>query len=335
LLSHEMGVLVLPLLLIQQWLLNGARAWREFVSLAPFALLMVGFLILRASVVGAVPLTGVSPIVFVNAVAIIVMRCIRIFLWPDSAVTIYEYEEFLAPSGELIIAYAVCLLLLYLVYYFWKTDHKSLFWLIFFGTWISLSFNIGALGEYLMAEKLLYIASIGLSVLAVQWGVRLFQQKIHIFFVCLLPVLIIQTNQTWYRTSHWIDTPTYFDAALDHAPDFYMALCSVGQKHIWDKNYEDAISYLERCVKSEPRYSPGLNDLGNLYYLQGEFLRAIMCWERAASADKTNPMPHFNIGVAVRKLGRPDEAKKHFDEYLRNEPNPPANVMEMLRSFGY
>ena len=60
-----------------------------------------------------------------------------------------------------------------------------------------------------------------------------------------------------------------------------------------------------------------------------------MYWGRAVSADKTIPMPYFNIGLAFQKLGKPDEAKKYFDEYLRNEPNPPAAVRERLRSFDY
>ena len=335
LLSHEMGVIVLPVIFIQQWLLNGARGWREFISLAPFLLLLVGFLVLRASVVGAVPLTEASPIVFLNAVAIIVMRYIRIFLWPDSAVTLYPYEEFLEFSGELLIAYAVCLFLLYLVYYFWKNDHESLFWLLWFGAWTSVSLNIGKLGEYLMAEKLMYIASIGLSVLAVQWCMRLFKQKAHILLVCLLAVLVIQSSQTWHRISSWKNTTTYVVAALDHAPDYYIALYKLAMKHIEKKNYDEAIVYLERCVESAPAFSFGLNNLGNLYYVNGQLHEAIKYWGRAVSADKTNPTPHFNIGLAVRKLGRPDEAKRHFDEYLRNEPNPPEHVMEMLRSFGY
>ncbi len=106
-------------------------------------------------------------------------------------------------------------------------------------------------------------------------------------------------------------------------------------KHIEKKNYDEAIVYLERCVESAPAFSFGLNNLGNLYYVNGQLHEAIKYWGRAVSADKTNPTPHFNIGLAVRKLGRPDEAKRHFDEYLRYEPNPPAAVMEMLRSFGY
>jgi tetratricopeptide (TPR) repeat protein len=335
LLSHEMGVIVLPILAVQQWLINGAKGVRPLISLVPFLLLLIGFMVMRTWVVGAVPMTTASPVVFLNAVAMIVMRYIRIFLWPDAAVTIYPYEEFLEFSGELLIAYLVCFFLLYLLYFFWKSDRESLFWLVWFGAWTSVSLNIGALGEYLMAEKLLYISSIGLCVLAVQWCMRLFQRRQYLAVILLVPVLAIQVSQTWFRISHWKDTSTYLEASLEHAPDFYIALYTLAWKNIKSKNYDVAIGYLLHCVKSAPRFSPGLNNLGNLYYLQGQLHEAIRYWEQAVVADRTNPMPHFNIGLALERLGRPDEAKRKFDEYLRNEPNPPEAVAETLRSLGY
>ena len=55
----------------------------------------------------------------------------------------------------------------------------------------------------------------------------------------------------------------------------------------------------------------------------------------AVSQDPSNPMPHFNIGLALRTLGKIEESRLHFDRYLEREPNPPAAVTERLESFGY
>jgi hypothetical protein len=64
LLSHEMAVLVLPILFIHKWLLEDGNHWRDFLALAPFLILLALFLILRTSVVGSVPISSADPLTF-------------------------------------------------------------------------------------------------------------------------------------------------------------------------------------------------------------------------------------------------------------------------------
>jgi tetratricopeptide (TPR) repeat protein len=191
------------------------------------------------------------------------------------------------------------------------------------------------MGEYLMAEKLSYIASIGVFVLLVGATKQAIGQYGRYPAILLLASSGIQLYSTWNRIAYWHDTGTYLEAGLQHSPKFYLANFALGDYLILRDRYEEAYPYIEASVAYRPDFSAGLNSLGGLNYVRGNWLEAIRHWEMAVTQDPSNPMPHFNIGLALRKLGRIEESKLHFDRYLEREPNPPAAVTERLRSFGY
>lgn len=335
LLSHEIGVLVLPVLVLYRWLLEDDKRWSGYVSLVPYAVALVLFLLLRQSVVGSIPLANVGSLEFVNTAAIVTMRYLKIFFWPDAAVTLYPYEKFSGFSLELVVAYMICASLLALAYLYFRRDRESLFWLLWFGTWISVSFNSGSTGEYLMAEKILYLASIGICTLLVRTAIRLFNNRLPWVLFILLTVASIQTYETWHRVAYWKDTPTYLEAALEHAPGFYLALYQLSLFAIDEQDFDKARRLLHRAVDSRPTFSPAINNLANTLYLDGRLDDAVILWKRALEVDPTNPMPYFNIGLALNQLGDREQSREFFDEYMKHEPNPPIAVLMRLRSLGY
>jgi hypothetical protein len=334
LLSHEMGVLLMPILIIHKWLLEDSGTWKDYVSLAPYVILLIAFLILRASIVGGIPVSNVEPAIFLNTVVVIVQSFVRIFFWPDSAVTIYVQEEFSTISPELIASYLVCAGLMVLAYVFWKRDRQSLFWLLWFGAWISVSLNVGKLGEYLMAEKILYTASIGICALLARWAGRLSVRRSQIAILSLLLFACVQVYQTWKRIPYWQDTSTYLVAALDHAPEFYLAHHALMDTYVKKQQYAQARHHAEQVVRLKPTFTPGLNSLANLNYMAGDLHQAIAYWEKALSVDPNYALPYFNIGLSLRQLGKVDESMQYFQEYVRLVPNPPPAVRDRLRTFG-
>ena len=335
LLNHEIGVLLLPILVLSKWLLDDAKHWSNFRTLVPFAIALALFLVIRRWNVGGIPLTSLGFQEFANTAVVVAAQYLKIVFWPDSAVTVYQYKTFTDFSFQVVAAYAVCIGLLVLAYLLFRRDRKSLFWLFWFGAWISISFNFGQMGEYMMADKLVYIASIGIFVLLSIWLNRLFQNNFYWLLVCFLPFIFIQVYETWHRIGYWQDTSTYLEASLDHEPDFYLTLYTLSALAVVDKDYDKAHGLLLRTVKSRPNYSPALNNLANISYMRGDLHTAASYWERAIKYDPTNPMPHFNLGVALRALDRTEDAKASFDRYLQYQPNPSAEVLRRLKSFGY
>jgi tetratricopeptide (TPR) repeat protein len=153
--------------------------------------------------------------------------------------------------------------------------------------------------------------------------------------VFLLAIAGIQLFLTWNRISYWHDTATYLEAGLQHSPTFYLGNYALGDYYILRDEFDKAYPYIEASVANRPDFSQGLNSLGGLNYVRGNLHEAIRYWEMAVTQDPSNPMPYFNIGLALRKLGKIEESRLHFDRYLEREPNPPATVVERLKSFGY
>jgi hypothetical protein len=333
--SHEIGVLLVPMLVIHKWKLEHAESWREYLPLLPFIVLLVVFLVIRSSVVGGIPVSNADYLTFINTAAVVVQRYFKIFFWPDAPVTTYLNEHFEGGSAEVLLSYLLCLALCILAFLFWRRDRQSLFWLLWAGVWVAVSLNVGKFGQYLMAEKILYIASIGISALVIRMVSPIMAKQKKAAMVCFLVLVSASIYHTWYRISFWQDTRTYLTQAIEHAPEFYLAHYALAGIYLREKDYGRAKVYLEKTVEFEPGFSAALSSLGNLHYLNGDVKYALRYWEQAISSDPTNPMPYFNVGLALRKLGMVEESQSYFDRYLENEPNPPPSVMERLKAFGY
>ncbi|MDJ0740158.1 MAG: tetratricopeptide repeat protein [Gammaproteobacteria bacterium] len=332
LLSHEMGIMLLPTLFLHRGLVERKTRPRDFIALLPFVAVTAVYLVARVAVVGSVPVSDTDPLILANTIAIITQRYLRMFVWPDAPVTIYLQQEFAGFTAELLVSYLLVAGLLLLAVILWRKDRADLFWLLWFGLWIAVSFNVGKLGDYLMAEKLLYIAAIGLCYLTAQWTFRLLRPRAAIAALLLASFAVVNAAQTWNRLPYWQDTATFVAAALEHEPRFYLAHYALADQYIRKQQFDRAAVHLEEAVRYNPGFSLALNNLANIRYLQGELPAAISSWRQALQADPTNPMPYFNIGLALRRLGQTGEADRHLRQYLKLEPNPPPEALGVLRS---
>ena len=63
-----------------------------------------------------------------------------------------------------------------------------------------------------------------------------------------------------------------------------------------------------------------LVDEGKSLMSSGQFVKALVVFERALDADKSDPDLWNHVGTALRSLGRYDESVKYFEESLRLDP---------------
>jgi Flp pilus assembly protein TadD len=66
-----------------------------------------------------------------------------------------------------------------------------------------------------------------------------------------------------------------------------------------------------------------LNNLGYLYYVTGHYDDAEKYFEKTLAADAKRKEAHGNIADTLMKLGRREEAKQHYEQYLALFPNSP------------
>ncbi|MCC6158707.1 MAG: alkaline phosphatase family protein [Deltaproteobacteria bacterium] len=77
----------------------------------------------------------------------------------------------------------------------------------------------------------------------------------------------------------------------------------------------------EESVKRFPEHSFSLNNLGNVYFRDGNIDKAIEMYERTAAADARHHECRHNWGVALLKKNQNAEARKKFEEALELRPD--------------
>ncbi len=332
LLFNEMGVLLLPILFLHRWLLEDARHPRDFLTLLPFVATVVGFLALRSSIVGAIPLSSVDLPTFINTSVVILQRYLKIFFWPDAPVTIYLAQSFTTVTAEVIASYLLALLLAVTALGLWFRDRVGLFWLLWFCCWISVSFNIGRFGDYLIAEKLIYIASIGPSMLLVSWLHRSTKGNIALVCTITLGAVLLHGVTTWKRLPYWKDTESYLQASLRFAPTFYNAHYNLANTYARQQNYALAQLHFEESLSLKPNAPLILSSLGNVHYFKQEYPQALAKWKEAIRQAPDYSQPYFYIGLVLQQQGDLSAARSYYQRYLSLEPNPPAEILQIIRS---
>jgi tetratricopeptide (TPR) repeat protein len=86
-------------------------------------------------------------------------------------------------------------------------------------------------------------------------------------------------------------------------------------------NNLDAISELEHTIQIEPQNATAFNDLGVLYYQNGNKEKALQCYEQAVRLDRRQSTFMKNLAdFYLMEQGRIEDAMKLYVEVLENDP---------------
>ena len=123
-----------------------------------------------------------------------------------------------------------------------------------------------------------------------------------------------------------------FKMGLAAYPDFLEALYNLGYtyqtRYGQSKASTDlavAKQYYEHLLEVNPRYLSALNNLGNIYYAEKNYLKAVELYQRLARFGPTMVEGYYNLGATYIMLGNAPKALEAFDEALKVKPDyPPA-----------
>ena len=83
----------------------------------------------------------------------------------------------------------------------------------------------------------------------------------------------------------------------------------------------DAASSYLHAVEREPDYVAAWNNLGNALIDTGSAVDAVDAYRRALALDPHYADAHSNLAEACAQLGRTEEARRHWQAYLREAPH--------------
>lgn len=328
-LCHESAILLPAIVFLYEYLIEAGNGPRKFAQAAPFFAIAGAFLIIRRVVAGALPLTDIDPVTLLNTIVVVIKRYVKIFFSSDAPITIYPSELFPQLSQEVVLSYLVVFGLVIAGVSLWIKRKDYLFWYLWFFVWIAITFNIGRFGEYLMADKLLYLASFGLCALIALFVINAGRyRKFAVIAVSVL--LVLHAATTFSRTRYWKDNITYFEKAVEFAPRFYYATFMLAEQYASMGRYDEAIVWYEKTANINPRFSYAYCNLGSSYYMKGDEMDAVRAWEKASQADPMNPMPYYNISMVMEKGGDFTKALQYYRKFIDLTPEKSPEMLGKL-----
>jgi tetratricopeptide (TPR) repeat protein len=108
------------------------------------------------------------------------------------------------------------------------------------------------------------------------------------------------------------------DGARDHLqkavelhPEGFAPLVMMGNLHLTRGELQDAETYFRKALQqSQNTYA--YNNLGLVYYYRGQYDLALRNWEAVLKDSPNKPLYQANVGDALRRLGRYEEAKDRY-----------------------
>lgn len=314
------------------------------------------YFLLRAVIIDLPPMGGGNLVSQLQRAVTALFLFLKIFIWPDAAVTVYHTDDYGARLVSLPMALLASLLILAMLVIAYRYSRWIFFFFGAFLIWISL-FLLGGEHEYFASEKGLYFSGLFLTGAGVALLMRYVPVKPLIAAVVIAALL--HAGESYARCRYWKDTETYLTKLLDFDRDFFIANLTLGNEYIATRRFHDAktlysrlienyptrksyrvalsetyfrealiavdrqdfsaaLVALEKAASITPNRAKVLNNIGNIHLLNKKWTLAIDFYQRALQSDSKSPQTYYNLAVAYKGAGDPGRALYYQTEYERH-----------------
>ena len=273
----------------------------------------------------------------------VIGKFLWLFLWPArlsadytyNAVPLFGWRVSSWEDAKAIVALAICLgaaLLAVLLAVRWhRTGKPLLFFLVFFFVALSPTSNLIILIGSIMAERFLYLPSVGLAgcvVAAVRaLGQGRFLQRpaaARAAWAALGLVCLAFTARTYARNFDWQDDRSLWASAVDVCPGSARPHYNLGiELERLPYGLPEAIAEYQAALRIEPDFAEAHVNLGNaLAQTPGRLPEAIAEYQAALRIRPDLAAVHYNLANTLARMpGRLPEAIAEYQAALRIRPD--------------
>ncbi|MEN8262924.1 MAG: hypothetical protein ABFR82_05630 [Nitrospirota bacterium] len=155
----------------------------------------------------------------------------------------------------------------------------------------------------------------------------------RMIMAAMLAVIIIAlTGATYARNMVWRNEINLWADVVSKSPGKARAFYNYGNAY---KNRGDLINAgkkWEKTLELEPKFSPALNQMGNLALLSNSLYDARRYYRAAILSDIDNAEPHYNLAIVLEKLNEPDEAVKHYEIFLEKASTEYSHLIAKVKN---
>lgn len=284
------------------------------------------------------------------------------FLVPLNLSVIYPYPQ--NKTLSLIVGYAAIMVLAFVFYRLYNSKHKYITGgLLFFIFNLLLVLQFIPYGETLTADRYMYLPIIGLSLVIVSIpGIQEKYLKTAGFVL-----LIILGFLSFRRTDVWKNSIALYNDILKTYPNSAEALASLGAEYMLNRNYDQALVYLNKAAQEDNRnvkayYNRGLvfaqlNRMqeaiadftkaieianyqkayvarANAYYAISDPARAMKDAKKALSMDKSNAKAYFVLATCYDDQNDLNKALQYYNKALELSGDDPLFYLRRAILYG-
>lgn len=177
---------------------------------------------------------------------------------------------------------------------------------------------------FVIAERVLYIPSIGFSLFVASGVVNLLKkfsrQKIivYVFFGIFLSFHAIKTHQ---RALEWASEYKLFYSALKVVPKNAKVYYNIARITSELKEVETSMKFYQKAISIYPRYESAHMNLGNLFREKQEYYKAKFHLQTAVEILDEFPSGWMNLGIVQAVLKEYHEAEQSYFKALSYRKN--------------
>ncbi|MFQ5801633.1 MAG: tetratricopeptide repeat protein [Candidatus Methylomirabilales bacterium] len=349
LLSKEMAV-TLPLILFLYSFLffrppgrEGQRFLNPWLFSAPFFVVLGIYLLLRVWILGvpSIPPANLLSFLFPRLLLIprLLITYLKLLIWPFSLTFLHSIPppQGLSDPGLFLPLILLCLLTIGVALLVRRSKEA-----LFAASWILVTLlpvlNLVPIQGFVLAERYLYIPSVGLSLLAALAAGRVMGSRIPswgkgLVGVSITAVLIAFSTATVWRNSEWSDHVAIYQEMVKASPDSFFAHNNLALEYMERGEADEAIAHLKIAVALDPDNAIGYNNLGVAYARKGLSEEAAETYRRAIQIDPRYAEPYNNLGVLSEEIGHLHEAEIYYRRALQLDPQSAKAIENLARIY--
>lgn len=182
---------------------------------------------------------------------------------------------------------------------------------------------IGAVDYPSMAERYLYLPSVGMAILlayGLSWLARRCNLPTAIVSIVFIAVLLLPL--TWMRNAQWADNKLLAEADYRRGVQNNLVLRALVMQYVKAKNYSRAVAICDRHAAVLRQYWDLSNYCGSAYVHAGLYDKAEQTLLPATGYPLGAAMVNFTLASMYLRLGRRNEAQKRFQMGIAAEDKP-------------
>jgi tetratricopeptide (TPR) repeat protein len=254
-------------------------------------------------------------------------------IWPSGLSIYYPHGGDLIPLGTALLSVALFVSLSVLAVYFTKKSPYLAFgWFWYVGTLVPV-IGIVQVGAQAMADRYMYVPSIGLFI-AASWGISDLIEKWAIsrwvLPVTSLVVLLAFASVSWVQMAYWKNDMALYRHAVDVDEDNWIAQNTLGALLGVEGKFDESIIHLQKAIRLNPAYPDPYFNLGVAYYRKGNRQEAVQYYRESLRLEPGNIARRLVLGNVLQDMGMRENALKEYQEVLRIDPNN-KEALDLLR----